>query len=304
MKRFENVLNGKKPDLVMVVGDVNSTIACALTATKLGIKVAHVEAGLRSHDRTMPEEINRILTDAVSDYLFITEKSAEINLLREGIPQGKIFFVGNVMIDTLLQYKNIAMNSDILHRLGLSSTMSYALLTLHRPNNVDEINIFRSILEALLTISKHIPILFPCHPRTQKKLKEFGLEKYVQQFAFNLNVINCRGIYMIEPLGYLDFLKLMIHAKMVLTDSGGIQEETTILNVPCLTLRENTERPITVEQGTNILVGTEKEKIIEKSFEVLGGQHKITTAPDLWDGKAAERIVRILLRENAIRDSR
>lgn len=298
MRKFEYVITEERPDLIIVVGDVNSTIACALTAAKLGVKIAHVEAGLRSYDRTMPEEINRILTDAISDYLFITEKSAEINLLKEGIPKGKIFFVGNVMIDTLLQHKKKALNSDILDQLGLSSNINYALLTLHRPSNVDEIDTFRSILEALHTISEHIPILFPCHPRTQKKLEEFGLEKYIQQFAFDNRVINCTGIYIIKPLGYLDFLKLMIHAKMVLTDSGGIQEEATILNVPCLTLRENTERPITVEQGTNILVGTDKGKIIGKSFEVMGRQHKITTVPDLWDGKAAERIVRVLLRES------
>jgi UDP-N-acetylglucosamine 2-epimerase (non-hydrolysing) len=285
MMACEDVLLKEKPDLVLVVGDVNSTIGCALPAVKMHIPVAHVEAGLRSFDREMPEEINRVLTDAISDYLFITEPSGETNLLREGIAKEKIFFVGNVMIDTLLSNKAKADQSGILQNLGLGS-QQYAVLTLHRPSNVDVREIFLALLDAMEAIQTHLPIIFPIHPRTRKRIEEMGLAE---------RVANLSSFRLIDPLGYLDFLKLMTNARLMLTDSGGIQEETTILNVPCLTLRENTERPITIEQGTNRLVGTDTERIIAESLKILNGKQISSRMPDLWDGKAAERIVNILL---------
>jgi len=285
MMAFEPVLLQEQPDLVVVVGDVNSTIGCALPAVKLRIPVAHVEAGLRSFDRTMPEEINRVLTDAISEYLFVTEPSGEENLLREGIPPEKIYFVGNVMIDTLLANKAQADQSPILEELQLCP-QKYALLTLHRPSNVDVQANLLGILAALADIQTHIPIVFPVHPRTRKRIEEFGL---------TARVASMRDFRLIEPLGYLDFLKLLAEAKLVLTDSGGIQEETTILNVPCLTLRENTERPITVQQGTNVIVGIEPQRIIAESLNILHGKLFSPKMPDLWDGKAAERIINILM---------
>lgn len=278
---FEKIILHKNPDLVLVVGDVNSTIACALVASKLNIPVAHVEAGLRSFDRRMPEEINRILTDAISEYLFITEKSAQINLLNEGKSKERIFFVGNVMVDTLLRNKNKADSSKILSELNLK-TREYSLLTLHRPENVDTKQNLEKIILALEEVEKHIQIVFPVHPRTQKKLQEFGLARN-------------NGFKLTQPLGYLDFLKLMIEAKFVLTDSGGIQEETTILKIPCLTLRENTERPVTISEGTNILVGTDRKRIIKESLDLLKGKQITPKTPELWDGKTAERIVEILI---------
>jgi UDP-N-acetylglucosamine 2-epimerase (non-hydrolysing) len=284
MIAFEEVLLQEKPDLVLVVGDVNSTIGCALPAVKLLIPVAHVEAGLRSFDREMPEEINRVLTDAISAYLFITEPSGEENLLREGILKEKIFFVGNVMIDTLLANKAKADASPILHTLGLSP-QGFALLTLHRPSNVDVRETFLRILDALNDLQTHLPIIFPIHPRTQKRLGELGLSAYIESM---------KHLKLIEPLGYLDFLKLTAEAKLVLTDSGGIQEETTILQVPCMTLRENTERPITVQKGTNVIVGTNTARIIAESHKILNGKVVSAQMPDLWDGKAAERIVAVL----------
>lgn len=285
MVEFEKVLLEQKPDLIVVVGDVNSTIACALTAVKLLIPVAHVEAGLRSHDRTMPEEINRILTDAISDYLFTTSKDADANLLKEGIPKEKIYFVGNVMIDTLLKQIDKASGSDVLGRLGLEPK-NYAALTLHRPNNVDDKEVFVRILGALEEIQKKIKIIFPVHPRTRKKIEEFGLSGKIK------NMINLK---ITEALGYLDFLKLMSDSKLVLTDSGGIQEETTILKIPCITLRETTERPITVTEGSNVIVGSDKDKIIRECLRIIDGREKKGKAPHLWDGHAAERIVKILL---------
>ncbi|MHB8481166.1 MAG: non-hydrolyzing UDP-N-acetylglucosamine 2-epimerase [Nitrospiria bacterium] len=282
MRKFEPVLLDKKPDLVLVVGDVNSTIACALVASKLGMKVAHVEAGLRSYDRSMPEEINRVLTDAISDLLFTTEKSAEENLLKEGISKEKIFFVGNTMIDTLLKHKKSAENSPVLDQLGCRKN-EYAVLTLHRPSNVDQPDQFRKIFEAINEISEKISILFPVHPRTRKEMEREGI-------VLKKNVILC------EPLGYLDFLKLLSDSRFVLTDSGGIQEETTALGVPCLTIRENTERPVTVTQGTNILAGINKEKIIGESLKILNGSTKRYTTPDLWDGKAADRIIEVIIK--------
>jgi UDP-N-acetylglucosamine 2-epimerase (non-hydrolysing) len=285
MMAFEPVLLKEQPDLVLVVGDVNSTIGCALPAVKLHIPVAHVEAGLRSFDREMPEEINRVLTDAISDYLFITERSGETNLLHEGVAKEKIFFVGNVMIDTLLNNKAKADQSAILQTLGLAS-QPYGVLTLHRPSNVDVREIFLALLSAIEAIQTHLPIIFPIHPRTRKRIEEMGLAERVARMP---------NFRLIDPLGYLDFLKLMAHAKLMLTDSGGIQEETTILNVPCLTLRENTERPITIKHGTNLLVGTDADRIIAESLKILNGKQIISRMPDLWDGKAAERIVAVLL---------
>ncbi len=285
MVEFEKVLLEQKPDLIVVVGDVNSTIACALTAVKLFIPVAHVEAGLRSRDRTMPEEINRILTDAISDYLFTTSRDADANLLKEGIPKEKIYFVGNVMIDTLMKQIDKAADSDILNRLGLQAK-HYAALTLHRPNNVDDKEVFVRILGALEEVQKKIKIIFPVHPRTRKKIEDFGLSGKVK---------NMTNFIITDALGYLDFLNLMSNSKFVLTDSGGIQEETTILKIPCITLRETTERPITVTEGTNVIVGSDKEKIIKESLRIIEGKAKKGKIPELWDGKASERIAKVLL---------
>lgn len=304
MKRFEPVVIKEKPDYVLVVGDVNSTVACALVAKKLGIRVIHVEAGLRSFDMTMPEEINRKLTDAISDILFITEKSAEKNLIREGIAKEKIHFVGNVMIDTLNAHKEKAQKSDILHKLGLTNShfnivdeksinnhltltdynlqlRPYALLTLHRPSNVDDLSTLNNIFEAISEISEYIRVIFPAHPRTRNQMKKFRI---------NQN----DSIKAIDPLGYLDFLKLMANARFMMTDSGGIQEETTVLGIPCLTLRNNTERPVTVEVGTNVIVGMDKNKIIKESKKILNGSYKKGDLPELWDGMAAGRIIKIL----------
>jgi UDP-N-acetylglucosamine 2-epimerase (non-hydrolysing) len=284
MMAFEDVLTKERPDLVVVVGDVNSTIGCALTSVKLHIPVAHVEAGLRSFDRRMPEEINRILTDAISEYLFVTERSAEKNLLGEGIPREKIYFVGNVMIDTLLANRKKAEQSNILERLQLEA-QGYALLTLHRPSNVDNRETLAGILDAIDNIQAKIPIIFPIHPRTQKCIKEL---------EFTTRIAAMKRLQLIEPLGYLDFLKLVAESRLVLTDSGGIQEETTILQVPCITLRETTERPITIQQGTNSIAGTVPDAIIRATSNVLHGNFRSGRMPELWDGKAAERIIRIL----------
>jgi UDP-N-acetylglucosamine 2-epimerase (non-hydrolysing) len=295
MMRFETILEQERPNLVIVVGDVNSTLAAALTAVKLGIPVAHIEAGLRSFDRTMPEEINRVVTDAISDYLFTTEPSANENLHREGVTAGKIFFVGNVMIDSLLFYRKKAKALPLLLELELTPK-AYALLTLHRPHNVDRPEVLRGILRALQRVAKEIPIIFPCHPRTAARLQEIGPE-------FPLNPTLRVGsppmsgcINTLEPLSYLEFLGLMDQSALVLTDSGGIQEETTILGVPCLTLRSNTERPITIEMGTNILVGSDPDRIEAEALRALSCNSKPVKTPPLWDGKAAERIVHVFLR--------
>ncbi len=285
MKRFEPVCIEHRPDWVIVVGDVNSTLAAALVASKLGIRIAHVEAGLRSFDRTMPEEVNRVLTDAISDLLFVTEPSGVENLRREGVPEEKIHLVGNVMIDTLLRSRSRADGSTILATLRIEKRQ-YAVVTLHRPSNVDDANVFSSILAALEAIAQDMPIIFPVHPRSRKILETSGLGSRAKQIT---------NLRLIEPLGYLDFLKLMADSTVVLTDSGGIQEETTILGVPCLTLRENTERPITVTQGTNRLTGSSPEAIIEAYREVRDLPLKQAKPPDLWDGAAADRIVDCLL---------
>lgn len=284
MLKLEQIIDRIAPDMILVVGDVNSTLAASIVAAKLHIPIAHVEAGLRSFDRQMPEEINRILTDAVSDLLFITEDSARINLLREGVDPEKIHFVGNVMIDSLLHFKGKADGSNIMDQLDLHHA-PYALLTLHRPSNVDFRQTFVQILDALDDVQQRIRIIFPIHPRTRKMIDQFGLSK---------RVANMENFSLIDPLGYLEFLKLMVNASFVLTDSGGIQEETTVLSIPCLTLRTNTERPSTVDIGTNILVGMDPDKIRRHSFDILDGKIKRGTVPPLWDGKAATRIVEVL----------
>jgi UDP-N-acetylglucosamine 2-epimerase (non-hydrolysing) len=285
LKRIEPVLLEYKPDLVLVVGDVNSTLAVSLAAVKLGIGIAHVEAGLRSFDRSMPEEINRILTDAMADYLFVTEKSAVGHLLREGRPASSIHFVGNVMIDSLRHFLPVAQKSRIGNDLGVmvgESWRQFGVLTLHRPSNVDSIDKLRELLGAVGAIAAQVPIIFPVHPRTQERLVQAGIAHHPQ-------------LLLTPPLGYLDFLCLLSNATLVFTDSGGIQEETTALGVPCLTLRENTERPITVSEGTNILVGTDPGKIVAAARKILAGEIKFGRLPALWDGRAAERIVKILL---------
>lgn len=286
MKAFEPVVLEHKPDVVLVVGDINSTIACGLVAVKLGIKLIHVEAGLRSGDRTMPEEINRILTDSISDILFCTEQSGIDNLAKEGISKNKIFHVGNVMIDTLLKNKNKSEGSNILSQLDLNSD-GFAVLTLHRPSNVDDSIVFGRIIDSLELIQNDMPIIFPIHPRTCQNLKSFGFDQRIKGMP-NLQIV--------EPLGYLDFLKLMASARIVLTDSGGIQEETTILKIPCLTLRENTERPVTIEIGSNQIVGTQTQDILDAYRKVTSGNWRTPKIPPLWDGKAAQRIVKIMLK--------
>jgi UDP-N-acetylglucosamine 2-epimerase (non-hydrolysing) len=287
MLAFEPILIAEKPDWVVVVGDVNSTIACALVGAKLGIKVAHVEAGLRSHDRTMPEEINRILTDSISDLLLTTSPDANENLKIEGIPAKRIKFVGNVMIDSLLQNLKRSESSDIRDRLNVTES-EYAVLTLHRPSNVDDIDMLSVLIAALIEIAERIPVIFPVHPRTAARIGEFGFSEKIDNSNLRL----------IESLGYLDFLRLYSGAKFVMTDSGGLQEETTALGIPCLTIRENTERPNTIEMGTNILVGTDPEKIKDAAFDVLQNTNseRSTKIPPLWDGKAAERICEELLK--------
>ena len=285
MRAFEPVVLQHKPDAVLVVGDVNSTIACGLVAVKLGAKLVHVEAGLRSFDRAMPEEINRLLTDTISDVLFCSERSGVDNLLHEGVPKEKVFLVGNVMIDTLLKNRDKAEASKILDELGLAPR-GYAVLTLHRPSNVDDAAAFERIFRAVEVIQRNMPVVFPIHPRTRNNLEGSSLGGRLRD-AKNLRII--------EPAGYIEFLKLMSSARLVLTDSGGIQEETTILNVPCLTLRENTERPITIELGTSRLVGSSTEKILSAYEEIMAGHVRRQGTPELWDGKAAQRIVGILL---------
>lgn len=286
----ECFLKRVQPHLVVLVGDVNSTLACAIVASKMHIPIAHVEAGLRSFDRTMPEEINRIATDALSDLLFITEKSAYKNLKREGIPDGKIFFVGNVMIDTLYAFVEEARKRPTLDGFGLTKK-KYAVLTLHRPRNVDIKENLYQIINAIEEIQKRIKIVFPVHPRTLFRLKEFGLEERVKRLG---------NLLLTEPLGYLDFINLISNSKLILTDSGGVQEEATVLQIPCLTLRENTERPITTTEGTNTIVGTDPEKIITESIRALNGKVKNGRVPKLWDGEASKRIVEVLERWGAM----
>ncbi|OHB71662.1 MAG: UDP-N-acetylglucosamine 2-epimerase [Planctomycetes bacterium RBG_16_43_13] len=291
---FEKVLFKEKPDLVIVVGDVNSTMACTLAAAKLEIPVAHVEAGLRSFDRSMPEEINRIVTDALSTFLFTPSADGDENLIKEGIAKNKIFRVGNVMVDSLLTHKEKAIESKILQTLGLQKNRPYVLLTLHRPSNVDDQESFSKIVEALTVISKKLPVIFPVHPRTKKQIDSFGLQNIFQSMDSSSGIGNT-GIYCTTPMGYLDFMKLEMSSTLVMTDSGGVQEETTALGVPCLTLRNTTERPVTVSEGTNTMVWNNTEKIIEEAFRIMNGGARKGTIPELWDGKTAERIVNILM---------
>jgi UDP-N-acetylglucosamine 2-epimerase (non-hydrolysing) len=285
MLAFEKVLLEDRPNWVIVVGDVNSTLACTLTAKKLGIKVAHVEAGLRSFDMTMPEEINRKLTDAICDLLFVTEDSGVRNLLSEGVPKEKIFLVGNVMIDNLMFNLEMIENGDFAPPAYLKQFCDggkrYAVLTLHRPSNVDRRETLEPIWGALTEIAKRLPILFPVHPRTRAKLDDFGL--------------NGDGFTMTAPVGYLEMLYAIRSAELVLTDSGGLQEETTVLGVPCITIRENTERPVTVDIGTNYLAGTDPNIIQAVAKEILSGKAKKWAIPSFWDGKASERIVEAII---------
>ena len=280
MSRFEPVLLEHKPDLVLVYGDVNSTVAAALVAAKLGVRVGHVEAGLRSFDRTMPEEINRLLTDQLADLLFTPSEDGDINLQREGIPPEKIFRVGNVMIDSLVRLLPLARRQNGHSRNGLPER--YALVTLHRPSNVDDGTTLKNILQSLLDVNRDLAVVFPAHPRTRLRIAEFSLR--------------ADQLLVMDPLPYVDFLGLQSRAQVVITDSGGIQEETTYLGVPCLTLRENTERPITVSLGTNVLVGQDSTKLRAELARILAGSHKKGAIPPLWDGHAAERIAAIVAR--------
>ncbi len=282
---FEKILMQEKPDLVLVVGDVNSTMACALAAVKLGIKVAHVESGLRSNDRAMPEEINRLVTDAIADYLFVTEESGLKNLHQEGVSSDKIFMTGNVMIDSLVFLKDKIAASEIHQRIGLQRN-NYILVTFHRPSNVDTIENLISLIDFLNDLSEKLPVVFPIHPRTLRNINAFGLYDKIKT-----------GVKLIEPVGYLDFQSLTRFATIVVTDSGGIQEETTYLGVQCITVRNNTERPVTVDIGTNQLCGTDLDYVTQKVNKILQGNIKKGAIPELWDGKAAERIAEIIYRK-------
>jgi UDP-N-acetylglucosamine 2-epimerase (non-hydrolysing) len=291
MLAFEPVCLRERPDLVIVVGDVNSTLDCALTAKKLGIPVAHVEAGLRSRDMTMPEEINRLCTDALADLLFTTDRLADENLRNEGIPAKRIHFVGNVMIDALEQHREAATSLGLVGVLGLRPR-EFATLTLHRPSNVDDKVTLQGILEALHEISKEVPIVFPMHPRTKARIEEFGLGRFLTS-----NCGQTAGILGMDPLGYSEFLHLNMNARLILTDSGGLQEESTVLGVPCLTLRNNTERPITCSEGTNRVIGSDGTRILEAARQVLAADMPAGRIPEKWDGRAAERIVEVLLQK-------
>jgi len=284
MIAFEHAILEQKPDLVIVVGDVNSTLACSLVASKLNIRIAHVEAGLRSFDRTMPEEINRMVTDSLSDYLFVSEKNGLRNLKREGIDPNKIYFVGNVMIDTLSANLSIINESDILSRLRLTCN-EYSVVTLHRPSNVDSAETIAEVFDILRAVSRVVKMVYPIHPRTRKMIRKHKFSSKFEELG-NLLLIN--------PLSYIDFIKLVKESKFVITDSGGIQEETTSLGVPCLTMRENTERPVTIEEGTNYLVGRSKTKVLSFVKKIINGKSKNGSIPELWDGKSAKRIVKII----------
>lgn len=281
MQKFDQFCDKYQPDMVVVVGDVNSTMACSLVAVKRGIKVAHIEAGIRSWDRRMPEEVNRIVTDSISDYFFPPSQDAVENLLHEGHDQKDIFLVGNIMIDTLKQQQLPIDSSDVLEKLDLEPR-KYTLLTLHRPSNVDHAENLRNITESIGHIQKQMKVVFPVHPRTHTRFQEFGIEKELDAM---------KNLIRIAPLGYFEFGKLVKNASFVLTDSGGIQEETTVYGVPCITLRENTERPITVSKGTNELAGADKTKIIELSEKIISGNWKKGSVPPMWDGETALRIV-------------
>jgi len=298
MIAIEKEMIEHRPDLVVVVGDVNSTLAASVVASKLHIPIAHVEAGLRSFDRTMPEEINRQVTDVLSEYLFTTEESGNENLRKEGITEEKIYFVGDIMIEALIKaerktqprlaklggVQKVKLSINNLKSKIFNLQSPYVLLTLHRPSNVDDKNTFSRVLDAVDEVSRKIPIIFPIHPRTRKMAEKFGLSEKL------------KPLHVVKPLGYLDFIVLEKNAKFVLTDSGSMQAETTYFGIPCLTLRENTERPITISMGTNKLVGTDKDKIVEESLNILDGENKKGHIPPLWDGKTAKRIVDVILR--------
>jgi UDP-N-acetylglucosamine 2-epimerase (non-hydrolysing) len=291
--RLERVMEKTQPDVVVVVGDVNSTLSAAITAVKMGLPLAHVEAGLRSFDRTMPEEVNRVLTDAISDFLFVTEPSGVENLLREGRPEERIFLVGNVMIDALQRFLPRAKHFPIPHELEargksrVDLTGPYGLVTLHRPSTVDNLATFRVIWAALEVIAKEVPLIFPVHPRTQSKMVEGGFCGSLQDAS--------NGIRVVPPMGYLQFLRLQSETTLMITDSGGVQEETTALGIPCLTVRENTERPITLSEGSNLLVGLNGRRLVEEARKVLRGEGKKGHVPKLWDGHASARIVQTLV---------
>jgi UDP-N-acetylglucosamine 2-epimerase (non-hydrolysing) len=295
IKRFGELVAKDRPDMVLVAGDVNSTIACAMVAAKENIPVVHVEAGLRSFDRSMPEEINRLLTDAISDLLFTTEESANLNLANEGVPEKKVHFVGNLMIDSLVGAIDLARKSALRKELGLTPG-GYAVLTLHRPSNVDDTEQLRRTLDSILKIAQRIPVLFPCHPRTAARIAKAGIQALK---TWESGPISGNGLWRMPPASYLDFLGLIDQAALVLTDSGGIQEETTYLGIPCLTYRENTERPVTVTLGTNKLIGSNPERLLEVALATLDGKPsngngRAAVLPQLWDGKAAQRIVEVL----------
>ena len=282
MMEFEKILLSEKPDLIIVVGDVNSTIACSLTAVKLNIKTAHVEAGLRSFDREMPEEINRILTDTISDLLFVTEQSGLNNLRNEGISQNKMFLVGNVMIDSLIYFLSKTDSAQVLRKYNVEKN-KYALVTMHRPSNVDSPEMLNEIVKMVNVFSKQTGVIFPVHPRTRKNLESFSLSAKINN-----------SVLLTDPIGYLDFITLIKNCSLVITDSGGIQEETTYLHISCITTRTTTERPSTVELGTNQLVGANFEAAIKSALEVLSGNKKSGEIPPMWDGKAAQRITQII----------
>ena len=285
MKELEPVLVEQKPDVVVVVGDVNSTLAATLTAKKLHIPVAHVEAGLRSMDRRMPEEINRLATDAISDFLFVTEQAALDHLHREGHTDDHIFFCGNVMIDSLRQFEADALAVEQRKQYGLEKG-SYVLVTAHRPEMVDQPELLRVFMESLFRIAERSAVVFPMHPRTRLRIRDAGLED---------RLLNTPNMYLVEPLGYFEFLSLIADAGLVLTDSGGVQEETTVLGVPCATVRENTERPCTIDSGTNELIPLEPDKLVDAAERALGGNWKKGSLPELWDGNAAERVADALV---------
>lgn len=282
MLGLEQVLSEECPDLVIVPGDVNSTLAASLVASKMGIPIAHVEAGLRSFDKTMPEEINRIVTDVVSDYLFVTEHSGISNLRDEGMDESKIHFVGNTMIDTLESHYETIEACTVTKEMGLEAG-KYIVGTFHRPSNVDEPDALKDLMGTLSRLAMHRQLVFPVHPRTRKNIKKYGLDKSLPT-----------GLIITEPLGYIEFLSLMRYAELVITDSGGIQEETTYMGVQCITVRKNTERPVTIDVGTNHLVGTIMEKVEKTAMDILGGTTKPGRIPELWDGKAARRIAEII----------
>lgn len=285
MLELEKVLAYERPDLVIVPGDVNSTLAAALVASKMGIAIAHVEAGLRSFDKTMPEEINRIVTDVVSEYLFVTEHSGMHNLRDEGMDESKIHFVGNTMIDTLDTHYEAIESCTITNEMGLKPN-SYIVATFHRPSNVDEPDALQELIETLSRLAKERPLVFPVHPRTRKNIQKHQLDKIIP-----------KSLIVTEPLGYIEFLSLMRYAELVITDSGGIQEETTYMGVQCITVRKNTERPVTIDVGTNHLVGTLMDKVEKTAMDILSGITKPGRIPELWDGKAAKRIAEIIMEQ-------